>query len=129
MSRHADRHSQPDANATAIAVVVQHGEASRRRDQGGNGLISLGVAHFMRRCRESARSLNPEDANCGKAAANLAYIRLEFGTESGILSGVEERSPFGSKVALPPINPTPNSVPVFGTEFGAVFRPAYYILI
>ena len=74
-------------------------------------------------------SLNPEDANCGKAAANLAYIRPEFGTESGILSGVEERSPFGSKVALPPINPTPNSVPVFGTEFGAVFRPAYYILI
>ena len=63
--------------------------------------ISLRVAHSMRRCRKSARRLNPEDANCGKAAANLAYIRREFGAESGILSGVEERSPLGSLRSIP----------------------------
>jgi hypothetical protein len=43
--------------------------------------------------------------------------------------GSKNGATFGSKVALPPINPTPKSVPFFGTEFGAVFRPAYYIII
>ena len=99
---------------------------ARRSNEGRSGFTNFGCGTIQKTLQ---KGFDTEYNICGQNVLNLTDTRPEFSTEFGTRSGSEKRPRLQSQVALSSWNATPISVPLFGTESGAIFRTVCYFLI